>query len=68
VLIENPCYIYIQSLSRKYTLRLCRSGSSRLLSPTLNSRSRVISCHLRALGIFIYGMVGYICYRGKEPG
>jgi hypothetical protein len=38
-----------------------------MLSPALSGRSQVISYHLRALGILIYGMVGYICYRGKEP-
>jgi hypothetical protein len=66
--LKNNCCIYIQSLFRKYTLSLCRLGSSRLLSPALNGRSLVIFCHLRALGIFISGTVGYICYRGKEPG
>jgi hypothetical protein len=42
-----------------------------MLSPALSGRSQVISCHLRDvvrdLWIFIYGTVGYICYRGKEP-
>jgi hypothetical protein len=38
-----------------------------MLSPALSGRSRVISCHLQALGILIYGTVGYICYREKEP-
>jgi hypothetical protein len=38
-----------------------------MLSPALSGRSQVISCHLRDVGIFIYGMVGYIFYRGKEP-
>jgi hypothetical protein len=33
---------------------LCSSGSSRLLSPALSGRSRVISCHLRAIGIYIW--------------
>jgi hypothetical protein len=37
-----------------------------MLSPALHGRSRVISYHLRDVGIFIYGTVGYICYRGKE--
>jgi hypothetical protein len=37
-----------------------------MLSPALSGRSRVIFYHLRALGIFIYGTVGYICYREKE--
>jgi hypothetical protein len=31
-----------------------------MLSPALSSRSQVISCHLRDVGIFIYGTVGYI--------
>jgi hypothetical protein len=68
VLIENTCCICILSLSRKYNLILCWSGSSRLLSPALKGRSQVISYHLQALGIFIYGTIGYICYHGKEPG
>jgi hypothetical protein len=38
-----------------------------MLSPALSGRSQVISCHLRDIGIFIYDMVGYICYHGKEP-
>ena len=38
-----------------------------MLSPALSGRSQVISCHLRDIGIFIYGTVGYICYRGMEP-
>jgi hypothetical protein len=38
-----------------------------MLSPALSGRSQVISCHLRDVVIFIYGTVGYICYRGKEP-
>jgi hypothetical protein len=38
-----------------------------MLSPALRSRSRVISCHLRDVEIFIYGTVGCICYHGKEP-
>jgi hypothetical protein len=38
-----------------------------MLSPALSGRSQVISYHLRDVGIFIYGMVGYIYYRGKEP-
>jgi hypothetical protein len=38
-----------------------------MLSPALRSRSQVISYHLREVGIFIYGTVGYIFYRGKEP-
>jgi hypothetical protein len=37
-----------------------------MFSPALSGRSQVISYHLQALGIFIYGTVGYICYRGKE--
>jgi hypothetical protein len=39
-----------------------------MLSPALSGRSQVISYHLRDVGIFIYGMVGYICYHGKAPG
>jgi hypothetical protein len=38
-----------------------------MLSPTLSGRSQVISYHLRDVGIFIYGTVGYICYHEKEP-
>jgi hypothetical protein len=38
-----------------------------MLSPALSGRSQVISYHLRDVGIFIYGIVGYICYHGKEP-
>jgi hypothetical protein len=38
-----------------------------MLSPTLSGRSQVIFCHLRDIGIFIYGTVSYICYREKEP-
>jgi hypothetical protein len=38
-----------------------------MLSSALSGRSQVISCHLRDVGIFIYGTVGYICYCGKEP-
>jgi preprotein translocase subunit Sss1 len=38
-----------------------------MLSPALSSISRVISYHLQALGILIYGTVGYICYHEKEP-
>jgi hypothetical protein len=38
-----------------------------MLSPALSGKSQVILCHLRALEIFIYGTVGYICYRGKKP-
>jgi hypothetical protein len=38
-----------------------------MLSLALCCRSQVISCHLQDVGIFIYGTVGYICYRGKEP-
>jgi hypothetical protein len=38
-----------------------------MLSPALSGRSQVISYHLREVGIFIYGTVGYIFYRGKEP-
>jgi hypothetical protein len=38
-----------------------------MLSPALSDRSQVIFCHLRDVGIFIYGTVGYICYHRKEP-
>jgi hypothetical protein len=38
-----------------------------MLSPALSGSSQVISCYLRDIGIFIYGTVGYIFYRGKEP-
>jgi hypothetical protein len=37
-----------------------------MLSPALSGRSQVISSHLRDVGIFIYGTVGYLGYRGKE--
>jgi hypothetical protein len=37
-----------------------------MLSPALSGRSKVISYHLRDVGIFIYGTVGYNCYHGKE--
>jgi hypothetical protein len=38
-----------------------------MLCPALSGRSQVISYHLRDVGIFIYGTVDYICYRGNEP-
>jgi hypothetical protein len=37
-----------------------------MLSHAQTDRSQVISCHLQDVGIYLV-MVGYICYRGKEP-
>jgi hypothetical protein len=37
-----------------------------MLSPALTGRSQVISCHLRALGIYM-AWLAIFCYRGKEP-
>ena len=37
-----------------------------MLSHAQTGRSWVISCHLRDIGGY-RSMVGYICYRGKEP-
>jgi hypothetical protein len=39
-----------------------------MLSPALSGRSQVIFYHLRDVGIFIYGTVGYIYYCRNEPG
>jgi hypothetical protein len=46
-LLSNPCPDII-------TWILCSSELSRLLSPALSGRSRVISCHLRAIGLCIW--------------
>jgi hypothetical protein len=37
-----------------------------MLSHAQTSRSQVISYYLRDVGIYLV-MIGYICYRGKEP-
>ena len=37
-----------------------------MLSHAQFGRSQVISYHLQAIGGYMV-MVGYICYRGKEP-
>jgi hypothetical protein len=39
-----------------------------MLSLALSGSSQVISCHLRDVGIFIYGTVGYTCYCEKQQG
>jgi hypothetical protein len=46
-LISNPC-------PDTTTWILSSSGSSRMLRPPLSGRSRVISCHLRAIEIYMW--------------
>ena len=54
------------TLSRYIPLTLCRSRIEYMLSHALTGRSQVISYHLRDIGEY-RSMVGYICYRGREP-